>query len=309
MRLLVTGANGLVGSAVCREGLARGHGVFALVRENSDLSLVPEACTLLFGDFTSYHDASRAITDSRADVVIHAAAVVSTGRPDLEKSLGVNVEGTRHLARAARDGGVKLWLQVSSMSAHADNRSIYGGTKFACDQVVRAAGIPFIIFRPSLVYAGIPRGIFFKLVSICSKASLLPLVGDGSEPVRPIHADDLAATMIRSVGVSSAVGGTYPLGGADPMTFRGLVGEICTGLDRHPRIIPVPRPICRLGALALELISGNPPLTTDNIEGLLRAQFVDHARAGAELGHAPRAFRVGLRESLEEMQSALPGVA
>ncbi|HMZ52808.1 MAG TPA: NAD-dependent epimerase/dehydratase family protein, partial [Candidatus Sumerlaeota bacterium] len=91
MRILITGANGLVGSALCREAAARGHQVFALVRGDSDGSLVPDERMILRGDFTHCDDARRALAASAAEVVIHAAAVVSTGRPDLEKSLAVNV--------------------------------------------------------------------------------------------------------------------------------------------------------------------------------------------------------------------------
>lgn len=303
MRILITGANGLVGSALCREAAARGHQVFALVRGDSDGSLVPDERMILRGDFTHCDDARRALAASAAEVVIHAAAVVSTGRPDLEKSLAVNVAGTGTLANAARDAGVRLWLQVSSMSAHDENRSIYGGTKFACDEVIRASGIPHIIFRPSLVYAGTPRGIFFRLVTICERARIIPLVGDGSEPVRPIHVDDLAATMIAASERPDLSRKSYPLGGADAMTFRGLVEAICRAMNRSPRIIPVPRPICRLGAVTLELFLRNPPLTSDNIEGLLRAQQVDHSEAVRDLGHNPRHFAEGFRECLKEMKS------
>ncbi|MEO8376735.1 MAG: NAD-dependent epimerase/dehydratase family protein [Candidatus Sumerlaeota bacterium] len=298
MHLLITGANGLVGSALCRAAIARGQEVHALVRSGSDAALLPDGCTIVVGDFTSYDDAMRALAESNAEVLIHAAAVVSTGRPDLEKSLAVNVAGTGQLALAARDSGVRLWLQVSSMSAHEENRSIYGGTKFACDQAVRASGVPFVIFRPSFVYAGTPRGIFFKLVSICKRSSVIPLVGDGAEPVRPIHVDDLASTMLRSIEHPESMGRSYPLGGADSMTFRGMVEAICAEVNRRPLLIPVPRSICRLGAITLELFLKNPPLTSDNIEGLLRAKEVDNTSAARDLGHAPRSFREGLRECL-----------
>jgi nucleoside-diphosphate-sugar epimerase len=307
MRILVTGANGLVGSALCREGLRRGHEVHALCREGANTELVPARATLVRGEFHRPAEARRLIDAVRPEAILHAAAVVSTGRPNLEESLRINVAGTRTFADAAREGGVARWLQVSSMSAHAANRSIYGGTKYLADRTLEESGIPLTIFRPSLVYAAQRRGLFDKMVRILSRAPVVPLIGFGNEPVRPIHADDLAWAFGEALSRPEMIGRTYQLGGADAMTFREMIERICRALGRSTFLLPIPLPICRLGALVAESLLPNPPATTDNIEGIIRAQEVDNSAAERDLVYAPRGFEAGLRECLEGLRGTGDG--
>lgn len=298
MRLLITGANGLVGSALCREALRRGHEVFALAREGASTGLVPIHATIIRGEFHRADDARRIIGQSQPDAVLHAAAVVSSGAPDLEKSLRVNVDGTRILALAAREAGVQRWLQVSSMSAHAGNLAVYGGTKMLADLAVFESGIPCTIFRPSLVYGPQRRGLFFKLVRTLSRWPAIPLVGSGRECLRPVHADDVAWAFAEALEKSGTIGGSYHLGGADEMSFRAMVECILRELKRNVPFIPVPLPICRALAVGGEMFLRNPPLTTDNIEGLAHAEEVDIGAAQLDLEFSPRRFVDGFRECL-----------
>lgn len=113
--ILVTGATGLVGNNVVRSLLDAGHSVRVLVRATADprplQGLDIERVT---GDVTDPASVAAAVQGAAA--VIHAAAEVRIGRTGLDRQRLVNVEGTRHVADAARKAGVRL-VHVSTCDA------------------------------------------------------------------------------------------------------------------------------------------------------------------------------------------------
>ncbi len=110
--VVVTGANGLVGSRVCELLVERGVPVRAVVRR-AGTAPSADGVEELVGDF---HD-----PDVARDVSIGASAVVTTVHPmgsDLETQRRIGVEGTPVLARAARDAGVARLVHVSTAAVY-----------------------------------------------------------------------------------------------------------------------------------------------------------------------------------------------
>jgi dihydroflavonol-4-reductase len=115
VRVFVTGATGLLGNNVVRLLLERGHEVRVLTRVASDprplQGLEVEQVSGDLGDEDALRRAAQGI-----DVLIHSAARVHIGRRDLAAQREVNVEGTRRVAQAARNGGARM-VHVSSVDA------------------------------------------------------------------------------------------------------------------------------------------------------------------------------------------------
>lgn len=113
--VLVTGATGLLGNNVVRQLLQRGYRVRALVRESSDPRPLADLDVEIFqGDIRDADTVRRACHETCG--VIHAAAYVQLGRGQLDLHRAINVEGTRHVAQAARGAGVRM-IHVSSVDA------------------------------------------------------------------------------------------------------------------------------------------------------------------------------------------------
>lgn len=302
LRVLVSGANGFVGSAICRVLAERGHVVLPLVRRGAELDLLPDGLEPVRGE---YHDAPaiRALlAEQRPDVVVHAAAVVSMGKPDLDLSMRVNVEGTRTFVAEASRAGVARWIQISSMSAHAANKSVYGGTKYLADEEVRRAAPAWTILRPSIIYGPAPRGIFHKLTRLLAKLPAVPLVGPGREDMRPVHVDDVATAVAEAIDRPVTIGREYMLGCLEPMTCRDFFRETARQVrGREPILLPLPLWLCRIIAAVGEALLPSPPMTLDNVEGVTRAQPVDPRPAVRDLGFAPRPYSEGLSASLAAM--------
>jgi nucleoside-diphosphate-sugar epimerase len=118
MNILITGANGLVGSAVAKRFVAGKYHVKALCRSTADLSLLDEIkddIELTEGDITDILGLQKALQN--VDIVIHTAAMVSFNPKERSKMYHVNVQGTTNVVNTCLEAGVKRLLFVSSIAA------------------------------------------------------------------------------------------------------------------------------------------------------------------------------------------------
>ncbi|HEV7350715.1 SDR family NAD(P)-dependent oxidoreductase [Telluribacter sp.] len=130
MNILITGATGLVGSAVARRLIKEGHTVLALHRSNSDRSLLREVekqVQWVEGDILDIYSLENAIRE--ADYVVHAAAVVSFVPRDRDAMYKVNVEGTANVVNACQKIGTTKLCHISSVAAlgRPDLRKVEAG--------------------------------------------------------------------------------------------------------------------------------------------------------------------------------------
>ena len=164
--VVVTGANGLVGAAVCRALVDRGAQVRAVVRRAGSAPAL-DGVTEHVGDFAE-EDLAREVSQG-------ADAVVSTVHPmgsSQEVQHRVGVEGTPVLARAARDAGVARFVHVSTAGVYDRSAGVgdvaedgallpegsgdYPDTKNATDAaLVQVVGLTTVLVRPpAIVGAG-----------------------------------------------------------------------------------------------------------------------------------------------------------
>ena len=165
--LLVTGAAGFIGSALCRRLVSDGHRVIGY----DDLSrgrreFLPQGFRLVEGDIRDQARLSETIAETMPECVIHLAAMhfipECVARP--RETLDVNVEGTRRVLESCRDRSVRTFVFASSAAVYAPADGpcaedttplrpleIYGESKLAAEQLVRAfhedTGIPASILR------------------------------------------------------------------------------------------------------------------------------------------------------------------
>ncbi|MEA3267424.1 MAG: SDR family NAD(P)-dependent oxidoreductase [Candidatus Fermentibacteria bacterium] len=120
-KVLVTGANGFIGSHLVEKFLNEGHDVYGLVRPTSDLTLISDMeVSLRYGDITDYSSVEKALYD--IDIVVHNAGLASDWG-SLELFRKINLEGTRNVAEAAMAGGISRIVYMSSTAIHGFNHS------------------------------------------------------------------------------------------------------------------------------------------------------------------------------------------
>lgn len=115
-KVLVTGANGFLGSWLTRALVDQGHDVYALVRKNSDLSeLEGIHCKYLYGDVTDILSLLEAFKDM--DSVFHLAGVIAYKKSQRALMQKVNVDGTANVVQVCREHKVRRLVYLSSVTA------------------------------------------------------------------------------------------------------------------------------------------------------------------------------------------------
>ena len=210
----ITGANGYVGSLLAASMSTAGFGIRRLVRR-------PES-----GTNDRPYDIVEGCSPealSGVDVLVHCAYDFSaTSRSDVWDR---NVYGTRRLLDLAVSNSVRRTIVVSSMSAYAGTRQIYGRAKLATETDAFARGMCAI--RPGLIYGpgwGGMVGTLRKLTTL----PIVPLVGRNSYQFT-LHEDDLRAA-VTTLATADEVPGR-PLGLAHPhaVPFEALLRGIAAG--------------------------------------------------------------------------------
>lgn len=287
MKILLTGPGGLGAPLLCALD-RRGHaGRVVRLREDAPLPVSWETLRLDLSDARNGARLEEACHG--CDAVVHLAAVTHTN--DLAVYERVNVEGTRHLLDAASRAGVARFVHVSTRAIAAGGGG-YSASKARAEALVRASAIPWTIVRPAEAYGAGREGLG-DLIARVREGRPVPVIGDGSALLAPVHVDDVVAGLVAAIERKPA-GETFLLAGPEQMTYRELVARLGRFYGRAPRTVSLPVPVARLVALALGALMARPPLVRDQIPRLLSAKPYDLAPAQAALQFSPRRLEEGL---------------
>lgn len=252
--VVVTGANGLVGAAVCRALVERSAQVRAVVRRAGSAPVL-DGVTEHVGDFAD-ESFARSVTDG-ADAVVTTVHPMGSSR---EVQHRVGAEGTPVLARAARDAGVARLVHVSTAGVYdrtpemgdvaedgallPDGSGAYPDTKNATDvALAEVDGLTTVLVRPPAIIGAGETSVWNTLRPKAVRA--------GERRANPqqtwswVHVDDLAAFIaaVATGAVATAedpdrgpvAGGTTPvIVAGEPATWRDYLGTVTDALGVPP---------------------------------------------------------------------------
>lgn len=312
-RWLITGANGFVGSAVCRTLTDQDITVLPVVRRPQvtwPQVLVVED----IGPETRWDGHLEGI-----DVVVHAAARVhitkETDADPLQAFRRVNTEGTINLARAAARAGVTRFVFVSSVKVSGEvtygepfNESEipepidpYGVSKWEAEQALlqisRDTGLEVAIVRPTLVYGPGVKANFLSLLRLANTGIPLPFAN--CENKRSMVAlPNLVDAILRCGRHPSAAGQAFFVSDGEDLSTGELIARLRHHLGRPKRLVPAP-----LGVLRRTLQSVGRSAIYDKLYGSLQ---VDIRRVRQSLGwHPPYSVEEGLKDTVRWYLSAI----
>jgi uncharacterized protein YbjT (DUF2867 family) len=277
MRVLVTGGTGLLGSALVELLLVEGHEVRCLVREGSPRisRLDAQRIELVYGDAGNDRDLGEAL--SGTDTLVHVAGI----------------EYAPQVVEAARRVGVGLLVVVSSTSVHSAYE-FRSGPKLRMEGLVRESGLEYTIVRPSMIYGSELDKNVHRLLRFLDRSPVFPVFGSGANLWQPVYYKDCARGVYEALVRPAAVGESYDLPGAEPLTYLDLVKTAAGALGKKPRIVRLPLEPVRRTLAAAERLRLPLPIKSEQVLRLREDKAYPYDKASGELDYTPRPFREGI---------------
>ena len=222
MRVFVTGATGFVGTRVCEDLMRVGYEVRALCRAGSEFKwskTLRKKVNLVEGDVLNEKDLRRGMKGCGA--VIHLVGIIREFRKKGATFERMHVDATRAVLAAAQAEGVKRYLHMSALGTRPNAVSRYHTTKWAAEELVRASGLDWTIFRPSLIIG--PGKGFAEEMARLIQMGWIPVIGPGDYRMPPVALNDVSRGFVLGVETPEAVGQIYDMGGPDVMTFTQVL--------------------------------------------------------------------------------------
>lgn len=314
MKVLVTGASGLLGSTTAAALVARGDEVTTFQRRPSGVAGARD----VRGDMSDPTAVRRACEG--VDAVVHLAAKVALTGPE-EEYRAVNVEGTRALLAGARAAGASRYVQVSSPSvAHvgtslvgegagaadpARARGPYARTKAAAELLALGADAPgfaVVAVRPHIVWGPGDTQLVGRVVER-ARVGRMVVIGDGTALIDTTYMDDAAAAVVAALDHAAdddAHGRAFVISSAQPRTVGELLAKMAVAGGAPAPTKRIPTRAASAAGHAVEALwkglraaghplgAEEPPLTSFLAEQLGTAHWFDQRETQRVLRWAPQ---------------------
>jgi uncharacterized protein YbjT (DUF2867 family) len=283
-RIFLTGGTGFVGRYVQR-ALA-GRKLRLLVRDRAQYAhLATPDVEIVEGDVTD-RESLRGALDG-CSVVIHLVAIIEERRGlTFDRVIRGGTENV--VAEAQQIGGIRRFLQMSAIGATNNPHFPYFQAKWAAEEAVRASGIPWTIFRPSVIF-GPGDGFITVLANLVRKAPVIPVVGSGRAKFMPVAVEEVAAAFARAIDDPATVGEVYELGGGTIYTYEELLDLIAEKLGKKKRKVHIPvgmmMPIVKVSQPLPKSL--RPPVTVEQLRMLAIDNTTNQNATGRLVGHPP----------------------
>lgn len=292
MLTLITGANGLLGRALCSELEHADHRVIRIVRK----STTPWEISV--GDLNE-HTQWGEVLGARVDVVVHLAGQVpvSSKATDWKSDLfyQTNALGTRNLANQCAQYGVKRFVFVSTVKVLGDGKDepykgtdlavpsdVYAISKWEAEQmlwqIAAKTSMEVVILRPPLVYGPGVKGNFLDLMQAIDRCRPLPL-GAIQNQRSLIYLGNLIDAIRLCLTHPKAAGKTYLVSDGDDVSTPELVRRIAAALWCRPLLLPLPVSWMRWAGRVLGKQA--------SVDRVLRSLCVDISPLRVDLGWEP----------------------
>ena len=300
-RIVVFGGTGFVGQRLVPRLVRAGCHVIVPSRNRNlqrDLFVLPQV-QVMNADPYSPDDLRRVVDGAHA--VINLVGILNEPCRDGAGFHRAHVELTEKIVAACRSTGTRRLLQMSALNA-GRGASHYLRTRGAAEACVKASGLDWTIFQPSVIF-GPGDGLFGRFASLLKLAPVLPLARANAK-FAPVYVGDVADAFVHALDDAATFDQTYELYGPQTLTLADIVRYTARHLGLYRIVLPLPDALARIQAAIFDFVPGKP-FSTDNylslkidsvggIDGLHRLGIeptpID-AIVPAQLGQRPRQRR------------------
>lgn len=254
--IVITGANGYIGSALVRYFSQKKYVVTALVRKKPTVAI--ENVEYQLYEMESNAEMPYLTTHT---VVIHCAYSKTKNEPDS------NISAAKHLLNEARKKGVSKCIFMSSISVLSSSESYYSQQKKVIETLFDSESD--WIVRPSLVVGN--GGLFEQTIQTLKKTKLLPLINGGNQPIYYVGINDLLGSIDN--GIENNLSGIHQITNPTPILYKDFYATIAQQLGF--KIMPIRIPLFMMKKVVyLNSFLPKPFLTKDNLKGLVKSPLL-----------------------------------
>lgn len=286
-QLLVLGGTGFVGSHLLPCLSAQGHRVRVLSRNRERHRALAVLPGVSVHSADVYDRATLVRHLCGADAALNLVGILNeSGGAGFRK---VHVDLTATLVAACREAGVRRLHQMSSLRA-GEGQSMYLVTRGEAERVVRASGLRWTVYRPSVIF-GHGDGLVTRFLALLRRLPLLPLARPHSR-LAPVAVEDVCAAIARCVQDEDSAGRILELYGPETLELIALVRMVRDAAGLRRVVLGLPDALGYLQARLGELLPGKP-ISVDNFRSLALDSVGTHDGLAA-LGIVPRRFSAAL---------------
>lgn len=313
MRILITGADGMLGSNLVRLLLDQGHEISVFIHPTSrSVTLEGLKIKKHFGDILNVETLSTAVAEN--EVIIHAAASTSIWPSRSEAVRRINIEGTRNIIDVALNHNIKRLIYIGSgSSVNADGnlsgKYAFPGAKYGLDYIdskfealnmvleaVKTKRLPALAVLPTFMigpYDSLPGS--GKMILKLAQGKLKFYTNGGRNF---IHVKDVATTIANSLTMGTI--GRYYIAGNENLTYQDFFSKVARIVDQPEPRICVPDLLVKAiglgGSLSGEILKKEPLITFPMARISCEKQFVSSEAAVKELNMPQTNIEIAIKE-------------
>lgn len=308
-KVLVTGATGFIGAALCKRLLEEGLPVHGTVRSIGPTILPQGVVSVQLESIEKKYEWDTIINDT--ETVVHLAArvhVMKNSVADLfSEYCKVNVSGSKSLAQAAATCGVKRFIFMSTVKVNGEEsaktyketdkpapRDPYAISKLQAEQRLRKiaaeSGMELVILRPPLVYGPGVKASFLRLLKVVERGIPLPLASINNRRSL-IYLENLLDAIVTCINHPRAAGQTFLINDGRDLSTPELIRLMAETMGRKVRLFSFPPGMLK----TMGKITGR----SAEIDRLIGSLCVDSSKIRTMLGWKPP-YRTeeGIRETV-----------
>ncbi|WP_199615600.1 NAD-dependent epimerase/dehydratase family protein [Paenibacillus alkalitolerans] len=242
MRVFVTGAAGFVGSGILAGLLSKDYHVTCLVRKKPPVAgSYASNGSVRFVEGNLLQPETYISMLAECDAVIHLVGIIRENQGKGVTFERVHTEGTKAIVNACVQSGYaaagKRFIHMSALGARLETSSGYFRTKWEAEQLVRASGIPHVIFRPSVIFG--PGDGFVNMLADLVKLPVTPVIGHGKYRLQPVSLRTVSDVFVKAL-THHEVNAAFDIGGPEQISYNDILREIGRAMNRGVRLAHVP---------------------------------------------------------------------
>jgi len=272
MNILITGANGFIGSHLVDTLADQGHKVIAGIHDiNNDkrynLSIKTIECY-----YSQNFSIEKWLTKlSDIDVVINTVGIIKETVSQKFKLLHQDIPIA--LFKACEIASVKKVINISALGADDSAFSQFHLSKKIADNFLMTLNLNWVIVMPSIVYG--PGSKSMNLFKSMAALPITPLINNGNQVIQPININDFCIAVNYLVTSTQTMRFKIAFVGSDIITIKDLFILLNKWLDiKSIRFINIPYPVMLLFSKIMNVIPGNP-ISSESIKMLQQGNIAD----------------------------------